>query len=143
VIRRKLSLVPLVLFLLPLAMSGITLEVHAQPFPTRSIAVSVSSLAGIVQEVGGSHYNTTVLLDQETEPHAFTVTPEIIATADAADLLVFTGHFHWEEELANLTSTPFITFQVTPQECIGHRECYSCGTKYYQCHYVERMVHEF
>jgi zinc/manganese transport system substrate-binding protein len=98
------------LFLLPLALSGMTLEVHAQITPTRSVAVSVSSLAGIVQEVGGSYYNTTVLLNQETEPHAFTVTPEIIATADAADLLVFTGHFHWEEELANLTSTPFITF---------------------------------
>lgn len=108
--RRKLTLVPLILFLLPLAMSGITLEVHAQITPIGSVAVSVSSLAGIVQEVGGLHYNTKVLLEQETEPHAFTVTPEIIATADAADLLVFTGHFHWEEELANLTSTPFITF---------------------------------
>lgn len=91
-------------------MSGVTLEVHAQISPTKSIAVSVSSLAGIVQEVGGSHYNTKVLLEQETDPHAFTVTPEIIATAEEADLLVFAGHFHWEEELANLTSTPFITF---------------------------------
>jgi len=91
-------------------MSGITLEVHAQVLPPRSIAVSVSSLAGIVHEVGGSHYDITVLLEQEIDPHAFTVTPEIIATADAADLLVFVGHFHWEEELANLTSTPFITF---------------------------------
>lgn len=109
-IRRKASLVPLILFLLPLVMSGVTLEVHAQISPTKSIAVSVSSLAGIVQEVGGSHYNTKVLLEQETDPHAFTVTPEIIATAEEADLLVFAGHFHWEEELANLTSTPFITF---------------------------------
>jgi zinc/manganese transport system substrate-binding protein len=108
--RRKAVLIPLMLFLLPLVMNGVTLEVDAQILPSRSIAVSVSSLAGIVQEVGGSHYNTTVLLEQETEPHAFTVTPEIIAMADEADLLVFTGHFHWEEDLANLTSTPFITF---------------------------------
>ncbi len=108
--KRRLSLVPLILFLLPLAISGVTVEVHAQILPAKTIAVSVSSLAGIVQEVGGPYYNTTVLLEQETEPHAFTVTPEIIATADAADLLVFTGHFHWEEELASLTSTPFITF---------------------------------
>jgi zinc/manganese transport system substrate-binding protein len=91
-------------------MSGMTLEVHAQTPPTKSIAVSVPSLAGIVQEVAGSHYNTRVLLEQEADPHAFTVTPEIIAIADEADLLVFAGHFHWEEELANLTSTPFITF---------------------------------
>jgi len=110
VIKRKVALVPLLLFLIPLVMSGVTLEVHAQIIPTRSIAVSVSSLAGIVQEVGGSYYNTTILLKQETDPHAFTVTPEIIAIADSADLLVFTGHFHWEEELANLTSTPYISF---------------------------------
>jgi zinc/manganese transport system substrate-binding protein len=87
----------------------VTLEVHAQISQPQSLAVSVSSLAGIVQEIGGSRYNTTVLLEQETEPHAFTVTPEIIAIADEADLLIFTGHFHWEEELANLTSTPYIT----------------------------------
>jgi len=90
-------------------MTGVTLEVHAQ-ISQPSIAVSVSSLAGIVEEIGGAHFDTTVLLEQETEPHAFTVTPEVIATAEEADLLVFTGHFHWEEELANLTSTPFITF---------------------------------
>jgi ABC-type Zn uptake system ZnuABC Zn-binding protein ZnuA len=108
--RRKVALVPLILFLLPLIMSGVSLEIRAQILPTRSIAVSVPSLAGIVQEVGGSHYNTPVLLEQEVDPHAFTVTPEIIAIADEADLLVFTGHFYWEKELANLTSTPFIAF---------------------------------
>ncbi len=108
--QRRVSLIPLLLFLLPLVISGVTLEVRAQTTPVGSIAVSVSSLAGIVQEVGGTHYNTTILLEQETEPHAFTVTPEVIATAEEADLLVFTGHFHWEEELANLTATPFITF---------------------------------
>lgn len=97
------------LLLLPLVMSGVTLEVHAQ-LPTRSIAVSVSSLAGIVQEVVGSEYNTEVLLKQEADPHATDVNPEMIATAAEADLLVFTGHLRWEEELANLTSKPFITF---------------------------------
>ena len=110
--RKRASLIPLLLFLLPLVLNGVTLEAHAQTTPIGSIAVSVSSLAGIVQEVGGPHYNITILLEQETEPHAFTVTPEVIATAEEADLLVFTGHFHWEEELANLTSTPFITFHA-------------------------------
>lgn len=90
-------------------MSSITVEVQAQVQPVHEVAVSVASLAGIVDEVGGSLISTSILLDQETEPHAFTVTPEIIAMADAADVLVFTGHFHWEEELANQTSTPFVT----------------------------------
>ncbi len=87
------------------------MEVQAQVQPVHEVAVSVASLAGIVDEVGGSLISTSILLEQEGDPHAFTVTPEIIAMADTADLLVFTGHFHWEEELAILTSTPFITFQ--------------------------------
>lgn len=91
-------------------MSGMTIEVQAQVQPVHNVAVSVASLAGIVEEVGGDLISTSILLEQETEPHAFTVTPEIIAMADAADLLIFTGHFHWELELANLTSTPFVTF---------------------------------
>ncbi|MHA2153486.1 MAG: metal ABC transporter substrate-binding protein [Candidatus Thorarchaeota archaeon] len=108
--RKQYTLIPLILFLLPLIMSSVVLDIQAQDPPVHEIAVSVSSLAGIIQEVGGPQVSTSVLLEQETEPHAFSVTPQIIATADAADLLVFTGHFHWEEELANLTSTPFISF---------------------------------
>jgi zinc/manganese transport system substrate-binding protein len=108
--RRKVFLVPLILFLLPVVSSRVALDVHAQVTPVGSIAVSVPSLAAIVQGIGGAIYNTTVLVRQESDPHAFSVSPETIAIAEAADLLVFTGHFFWEEELANLTSTPFITF---------------------------------
>ncbi|MCK4568452.1 MAG: zinc ABC transporter substrate-binding protein [Candidatus Thorarchaeota archaeon] len=109
--RKRTVLIPIVLLLLPLIMNSITMEVQAQVQPVHEVAVSVASLAGIVDEVGGSLISTSILLEQEGDPHAFTVTPEIIAMADTADLLVFTGHFHWEEELAILTSTPFITFQ--------------------------------
>ena len=108
--RKKAVLVPIALLLLPLIMSGMTIEVQAQVQPVHNVAVSVASLAGIVEEIGGSLINTSILLEQETEPHAFSITPQILAIADAADLLVFTGHFHWEEELANQTSTPFVTF---------------------------------
>jgi len=108
--RKKAVLIPIALLVLPLIMSGMTVEVHAQVQPVHNVAVSVASLAGIVAEVGGSLINTSILLEQETEPHAFSITPQILALADAADLLVFTGHFHWEEELANQTSTPFVTF---------------------------------
>lgn len=108
--RKHYALIPLVLFLLPLFMRSVIIDVQAQVQPVHEIAVSVPSLVGIVQEVGGSQVTVSILLEQETEPHAFLVRPEIIATADAADLLVFTGDFFWEEELANLTATPFISF---------------------------------
>ena len=90
-------------------MSGLTVEVHAQVQPVHNVAVSVASLAGIVEEVGGEMINTSILLEQETEPHAFSINPQILAIADAADFLVFTGHFEWENEIARQTSTPFIT----------------------------------
>lgn len=91
-------------------MSGLTVEVQAQVQPVHNVAVSVASLAGIVDEIGGDLINTSILLEQETEPHAISATTEMIAMADAADLLIFTGHFQWEVELAMLTSTPFVAF---------------------------------
>jgi ABC-type Zn uptake system ZnuABC Zn-binding protein ZnuA len=108
--RRKAVLIPLILLLLPFVMSEVTIDVQAQPTVEGIIAVSVTSLAGIVQEIGGTIYNTTVLVKQEADPHAFTITPEILDIANNADLLVFTGHFHWEQDLANQTSTPYITY---------------------------------
>jgi len=108
--RKRAVLIPIALLLLPLIMSGVTVEVQAQVQPVHNVAVSVASLAGIVDEVGGSLISTSILLIQEADPHMSSATTEMIAIADAADLLVFTGHFHWEEDLANQTSTPFVTF---------------------------------
>ncbi len=106
---KKSAVVLLLLLVLPLMLSGVTIEAQAQTEPVHHIAVSVPSLAGIITDIGGDLVAVSSLLDQETDPHAVTMTPEILATADAADLLILTGHFHWEEELANQTSTPFIT----------------------------------
>lgn len=108
--RKRAVLIPIAMLLLPLIMSGVTVEVQAQVQPVHNVAVSVASLAGIVNEVGGSLINTSILLEQETEPHMSAATTEMIAIADAADLLVFTGHFQWEKDLAIETSTPFIAF---------------------------------
>lgn len=107
--RKHYAIFSIALFLAPLILSSVVIDVQALDQPILSVAVSVPSLAGIAQEVGGLHVNTSALLNQEAEPHAFSLTPEVIAKADAADLLVLTGHFTWEEELANLTATPFIT----------------------------------
>lgn len=86
-----------------------TVNVQAQIQPVHNVAVSVGSLAGIVEEIGGSLVSTTVLLEQESNPHAFILTPQILAIADNADLLVLTGHYEWEKELANQTATPFVS----------------------------------
>jgi ABC-type Zn uptake system ZnuABC Zn-binding protein ZnuA len=97
------------LILIPLSVSDLTLEVRAQVQPVLNVAVSVPSLAGIIEEIGSPLAAVSTLMDEQTDPHTFTITPATLATAEAADLLIFTGHFHWEEDLANQTSTPFIT----------------------------------
>ncbi len=107
--HRKTILLSLLLLVVPLVTSGITLDVQAQVQPVYEVAVSVASLAGIVEEIGGSLVRVSILMEQEADPHSFTVNPAVLAIAEAADLLVFTGHFHWEEDIANETATPFIT----------------------------------
>jgi zinc/manganese transport system substrate-binding protein len=97
------------LLLAPLSISGLTANVQAQVQPALHVAVSVPSLAGIVEEIASPLAAVSTLLDAQTDPHTFTVTPAILSAANDADLLIFTGHFHWEEDLANQTSTPFIT----------------------------------
>ncbi|NHI83108.1 MAG: zinc ABC transporter substrate-binding protein [Candidatus Thorarchaeota archaeon] len=83
--------------------------VHAQTESRLMLAVSIAPLGGIVDGVGGNFIETTILLTEAVEPHAYTVDPSIVAIADSADLLVLTGHYDWEEELADLTATPYIT----------------------------------
>jgi zinc/manganese transport system substrate-binding protein len=88
---------------------GLISPAHGQVTPVLDVAVSISPVAGMVEDVGGVYIETSILLDEGIEPHAFTVDAEMIATAEAADLLVLTGHFEWENDLVNQTSTPFIT----------------------------------
>lgn len=109
VIHKKTAFLLFVLLIFPLVTNGAVLEVDAQVQPIFDVAVSIPSLAGIIEEIGGPIVHVSALLEQQTDPHAFTVTPAIIAAADAADLLVFTGHFHWEPDIANQTATPFIS----------------------------------
>lgn len=107
---KDLQLVGTTIVLLLTLSLPIALPVFAiQTEPSLTVAVSVVPLAGIVEEVGSGYIETSILLTEGVEPHAFTVDPSIIAAVDSADLLVFTGHYHWEEDLANATTTPYIT----------------------------------
>ena len=106
---RRLVIVLLLLLVLPLALNTVSVEAQPQTEPTYAIAVSVPSLATIVKDIGGDLVAVSSLLNQEANPHAIPMTPQMLAMADSADLLVITGHFQWEEELANQTSTPFIS----------------------------------
>ncbi|MFX1475076.1 MAG: metal ABC transporter substrate-binding protein [Promethearchaeota archaeon] len=81
----------------------------AQTTPALRAAVSIQPMAGIVREVGGAQTAITVLLPEGVEPHAFSLTPAVIEAANAADLLVLTGHFTWEEDLVLQTGKPYIT----------------------------------
>lgn len=83
----------------------------AQSTPALQIAVSIQPLGGIVREVAGTQAEVSILLPEGIEPHAFTLTQSIIDTATAADMLVLTGHFAWEEDLATQVGKPYITLE--------------------------------
>ena len=106
---RRLAIIPILLLVLPLALNTVSVEAQPQTNPVLEVAVSVPSLATIIKDIGGDLVAVSSLLNQSQDPHSISMTPQMLALADAADLLVVTGHFQWEEELANQTSTPFIT----------------------------------
>ncbi|MFX1563006.1 MAG: metal ABC transporter substrate-binding protein [Promethearchaeota archaeon] len=86
-------------------------QTSAQTTPALHAAVSIQSLTGIVREVGGSQLEVSTLLPEGVEPHAFTLTQAVIDAAYSSDLLVLTGHFEWEEELATQVGKPYITLE--------------------------------
>ncbi|MHA1480979.1 MAG: metal ABC transporter substrate-binding protein [Candidatus Thorarchaeota archaeon] len=88
-----------------------TPDVAAQTEIVLDIAVSVVPLAGIVEKIGQGYIGVSVLLPEGVEPHSIQLPQSAIDAAANADLLVLTGHFPWEEELANQTATPYISLE--------------------------------
>ena len=109
--RRLQFLASVVMVCLIIGAVDVFPKTFAQTTPALNIGVSIQPLAGIVREVGGIQTSISVLLPEGVEPHAFTLTPAVIAKANSADFLVLTGHFTWEEELANQTGKPYITLE--------------------------------
>ncbi len=109
--RRDLVICLLGLLIVSVTPLGFIPHASAQSTPALQIAVSILPLGGIVREVGGVQAEVSILLPEGIDPHAFTLTQAVIDTATAADLLVLTGHFAWEEELATQVGKPYITLE--------------------------------
>jgi ABC-type Zn uptake system ZnuABC Zn-binding protein ZnuA len=107
--KRKEISFALLGFLVVTSLAGLAPETTAQSQPVLKVAVSISPLAGLANEVGGSYIDTSVMLPEGIDPHAASLSPEAIAAAEEADLLVLTGHFSWEEDLLSVVDTPFLT----------------------------------
>lgn len=73
------------------------------------MAVSIQTLSGIVRAVGGSRVEISVLLPEGVEPHAFQASSEIVEEASEASLLVFTGHFPFEYQLASSVNVEYVS----------------------------------
>jgi len=107
--RRNYFIALLGIMIVSLSVFGIVHRSSAQSNPALHVAASIQPLAGIVSEIGGVQAEVSILLPEGIEPHAFTLTQSVIDTANAADMLVLTGHFDWEEELATQVGKPYIT----------------------------------
>ena len=108
---RERPFILLALVLIAMAPIALPVEVDAQENLEYSIAVSIAPLAGIVKRVGGGSVETIVILPEGVEPHASQLPTEAVAAAQIADLLVFTGHFPWEESLAEQVEKPFVSLE--------------------------------
>ncbi|MHA1576313.1 MAG: metal ABC transporter substrate-binding protein [Candidatus Thorarchaeota archaeon] len=108
---RKWGLIALGFMLLSSSAFCFTPKVTAQTELVLDVAVSVVPLAGIVEKVGQGYIGISVLLPEGVEPHSIQLPQSAIDAATTADLLVLTGHFPWEEDLANQTGTPFISLE--------------------------------
>lgn len=97
------------LLLFFMVISFIPPTASAQEEPNLQIAVAISPLGGIVERVGGGYLDISVILPEGVEPHASQLPIEAVESASQADLLVFTGHFPWEEQLESQTEAPYIT----------------------------------
>ncbi len=108
--KRWKSVIPIIIILSLNALALIP-QATAQTTPVLRVAASITPFGSLVSEVGGNLVETTVLLPEGVEPHAFSPTPQIIQAAEDADLLVFTGHFSWEQDIASQVDTPYITLE--------------------------------
>ncbi len=108
IVIRWRTVIPLVA-ILTLNLLAFVPTATAQEGPVMKVAVAITPFGALVDEVGGDLVETTTLLPEGVEPHSFTATPQIIQAAEEADLLVFSGHFPWEQDIAEQTNTPFIT----------------------------------
>jgi ABC-type Zn uptake system ZnuABC Zn-binding protein ZnuA len=128
---------------------GVIPLASAQSTPAIQIAVSIQPLGGIVREVGGVQAEVSVLLPEGIEPHAFTLTQAVIDIATAADMLVLTGHFAWEEELAIQVGKPYITledyesFGATLLPLLGHTPLEQKGLEGIRQHEHNENLHGY
>ncbi|MFQ5951774.1 MAG: metal ABC transporter solute-binding protein, Zn/Mn family, partial [Candidatus Geothermarchaeales archaeon] len=93
---------PMVAFLALLVFVPGLVQVNSVEHPIRVVA-SIEALAGIVREVGGGRVTVETLIPEGVEPHEFQATPEIVASATGADLLVGLGHFPFEDQVVEAT----------------------------------------
>ncbi|MFW9918123.1 MAG: metal ABC transporter solute-binding protein, Zn/Mn family [Candidatus Thorarchaeota archaeon] len=84
---------------------------EAQIEPEVSVAVSVAPLGGIVDVIGREFVDVSILLPEGVEPHAAQLPQSSVDAASSADLLVLTGHYPWEESLAEQVDTPYISLE--------------------------------
>jgi len=93
----------LILLLITLVPSAESVEQNSL-----NVAVSIEPLAGIVEEVGSGTLSVEVLVPENVEPHTFQASPDIISKATEADLIVLTGHFHFEEQIVEVAKKPAV-----------------------------------
>ena len=110
-VTKKTMTVVVSVVLLSLSMLAAPVSSSYHTSPVLKVAASIAPLAGIVQRVGGEYVDTSILLPEGIDPHESQLPLDAVNAANAADILVLTGHFPWEIDLVNQTGKPFISLE--------------------------------
>lgn len=86
--------------LLALLIGSLTIHVPIANASKPMVAVTLSGLLPIVEPIAGNDVEIVLLLPSGAEAHYYTLRPDTVQRALAADLIVCTGHIPWELELA-------------------------------------------
>jgi len=87
------------------------------------IGVSTESLASIVRDIVNGKCEVFIILPEGAEPHTYQLKPEDIEKTKNADLLVFTGHFIFEEKIIETLKgvKPILTLNLATNTYGGYK----------------------
>ncbi|MCS7135659.1 MAG: zinc ABC transporter substrate-binding protein [Nitrososphaerota archaeon] len=67
-----------------------------------SVIVSTPTLVPLVKSAAGNYVEVSSVVPFEHEPHEYQLAPKDLEKISNSDMLIITGHFKWEEDLASL-----------------------------------------
>lgn len=91
------------IFLISIAIATLFFSAQTNASTRLHVVVSTPTLIPLVKSVAGDYADVTSVVPFGTDPHEYQLVPRDVEKISYSDLLIVTGHFVWEKELASLS----------------------------------------